>query len=65
MIAIMMHFLQEDLLRERETRRLRYGYEIDFPEYKPPFQKNIDTRVKELEKQDSWPLFNFFQTVDV
>ncbi|XP_028407753.1 ankyrin repeat and EF-hand domain-containing protein 1-like [Dendronephthya gigantea] len=43
----------EDLLRERETRRLRYGFEIDFPEYKPPFQKNVDIRVTELAKQDS------------
>ena len=45
-------FPQEDLMRERETRRLRYGYEIDFPEYKPPFQKNVETRVTELEKQE-------------
>ena len=45
--------IEGDLLRERETRRLRYGYEIDFPEYRPPFQKNIQTRFTEMEKQES------------
>lgn len=44
----------EDLLRERETRRIRFGYEIDFPEtYRPPFQKNVHQRATELEKQET------------
>ena len=52
-ISILDLLIEGDLLRERETRRLRYGYELDFPEYRLPFQKNIQTKVTELEKQES------------
>eukprot|EP00795_Rhopilema_esculentum_P010503 gene10503-19218_t len=41
-----------DLLIAKEIRRQRYGYEIDFPSFKPPFQKYIDERATEIEAAD-------------
>jgi len=38
-----------DLLLAKEIRRQRYGYEIDFPGYRPPFQKYVEERATELE----------------
>lgn len=35
----------QDLLNDREDRRLRYGWQIDFPGFKMPFQVNIDIKV--------------------
>lgn len=36
----------------KEIRRQRYGYEIDFPGFLPPFQKFIDERAAELEAEE-------------
>ena len=44
---------QEDLLRGREIRRLRYGTDIDFTDYKPPFQKHITLKAQALEAEDN------------
>lgn len=32
----------DELLIEKSKKRERYGYEIDFEDYKPPFQKNVN-----------------------
>ena len=44
---------QDDLLRGREIRRLRYGTDIDFTDYKPPFQKHITLKAQALEAEDN------------
>ncbi|RDD43354.1 Ankyrin repeat and EF-hand domain-containing protein 1 [Trichoplax sp. H2] len=41
----------EELLNGKEDRRKRYGHEIDFPDYKPPFQKNTIHRAEQIEKE--------------
>lgn len=43
----------DDLLRGREIRRLRYGTDIDFTDYKPPFQKHITLKAQALEAEDN------------
>ena len=45
--------LQEDLLRGRETRRMRYGTDIDFADYKPSFQKHITVKAEAMEAEDN------------
>ena len=44
-------FLQDELLNSKEDRRHRYGHEIDFPDYKPPFQKNMIHRAEATERE--------------
>ena len=44
---------QDDLLRGREIRRLRYGTDFDFTDYKPPFQKHITLKAQALEAEDN------------
>ncbi len=41
-----------DLMRELENRRLRFGWEVDFEDFKMPFQKNICTKVKDVGGED-------------
>eukprot|EP00112_Aurelia_sp_Birch-Aquarium-sp1_P002352 Seg1259.4 transcript_id=Seg1259.4/GoldUCD/mRNA.D3Y31 product="Ankyrin repeat and EF-hand domain-containing protein 1" protein_id=Seg1259.4/GoldUCD/D3Y31 len=41
-----------DLLIAKEVRRQRYGYEVDFADYQPPFQKYVTERVAELEAEE-------------
>lgn len=43
---------QEDLLRGREVRRMRYGTDIDFEDYKPAFQKHISLKAQAVEAED-------------
>ena len=38
----------EELIAEKETRRNRYGYEVDFNDFKLPFIKNAMDRVEEF-----------------
>eukprot|EP00794_Sanderia_malayensis_P015808 gene15808-17402_t len=38
-----------DLLIAKEIRRQRFGYEVDFPDYQPPFQKTIGSKAAEIE----------------
>lgn len=45
--------LQEDLLRGREIRRMRYGTDIDFADYKPSFQKHITVKAEAMEAEDN------------
>lgn len=37
-----------ELLSDRKEKRNRYGYEVDFDDYKPPFQKHVDILVKDV-----------------
>ncbi|XP_057289679.1 ankyrin repeat and EF-hand domain-containing protein 1-like isoform X1 [Hydractinia symbiolongicarpus] len=39
-----------ELLAQKKEKRDQFGYEIDFSDYKPPFQKHIDDLVKSMEK---------------
>ncbi|KAL9989187.1 hypothetical protein ACROYT_G003710 [Oculina patagonica] len=43
----------EDLLRGREVRRMRYGTDIDFADYKPSFQKHITLKAESMEAEDN------------
>ncbi|XP_020620565.1 ankyrin repeat and EF-hand domain-containing protein 1-like isoform X1 [Orbicella faveolata] len=43
----------EDLLRGREIRRMRYGTDIDFADYKPSFQKHITVKAEAMEAEDN------------
>ncbi len=36
-----------DLLCAKETRRQRYGWEVDFPDFEMPFLKNVSKKVEE------------------
>lgn len=45
----------EDLMNDRENRRQRYGWEVDFEDFKMPFLKNVYVKVEEaggLEADD-------------
>lgn len=44
---------QEDLLRGKEIRRMRYGTDIDFADYKPSFQKHIVVKAEAMEAEDN------------
>ena len=44
---------QDDLLRGREIRRIRYGTDIDFADYKPAFQKHISLKADAVEAEDN------------
>lgn len=44
---------QEDLLKSREVRRNRFGTDIDFADYKPPFQKHILIKAEAVEAEDN------------
>ena len=35
----------EELIREREVARDRFGWEVDFHDFKMPFLKNVENRV--------------------
>ena len=39
----------DGLLEKRKERRDRFGYEVDFSDYKPPYQKHVFDRTIELE----------------
>jgi len=43
----------EELICERHNRRNRYGWEVDFPDFKMPFLKNADNKVIEMGGPDS------------
>ena len=43
----------DDLICERERRRQRYGWEVDFQDFNMPFLKNVDNKVLEMGGPDS------------
>jgi len=44
------HFLQIELMAQRKDDRERFGYQVDFEDYKPPFQSHVDDLVVTMEK---------------
>ncbi len=38
----------DDLLCDRELQRERFTWEVDFPDFQMPFQKNITNKVEEM-----------------
>lgn len=38
----------EQLLEAKQTARDRYGWDVDFPNFKMPFQKSISTKLEKL-----------------
>lgn len=44
----------ESLLHDRQVRRDRFGWEVDFDDFEMPFQKNISNRVAEMGDDDDW-----------
>jgi hypothetical protein len=38
----------QELLCEKENKRQRYGWEVDFSDFKMPFLKNVANRVEEF-----------------
>lgn len=51
--AWMSQATTDDLLRGREIRRIRYGTDIDFADYKPAFQKHISLKADAVEAEDN------------
>jgi hypothetical protein len=39
----------EELLEKKQIARDRYGWEVDFEDFKLPFLKNIETKMRKLE----------------
>ena len=46
----------KDLLSDKQVKRDRMGWEVDFPDFEMPFQKNVTTKVEVFEKleADEW-----------
>ena len=42
----------EDLVCAREERRQRYGWQVDFPDFKMPFMNNVAVKVAEEGEDD-------------
>lgn len=40
------------LLVDKEVKRERFGWEVDFPDFEMPFQKNVTKKVEVFEKED-------------
>ena len=36
----------QDLIKEKEVKRERFGWEVDFPDFEMPFKKNVSNRVE-------------------
>ncbi|KAK0047251.1 ankyrin repeat and EF-hand domain-containing protein 1 [Biomphalaria pfeifferi] len=43
----------KELLRDKEIKRERFGWEVDFPDYESPFQKNISTKLQEIAAEEA------------
>ena len=41
----------KDLIHDREVRRQRFGWEVDFPDFQMPFHKNVSARLAALENE--------------
>jgi len=42
----------KELLGDRKTRRDRFGWEVDFPEFEMPFQKNVSKKAEGMDEDD-------------
>ncbi|KAK7103920.1 ankyrin repeat and EF-hand domain-containing protein 1-like isoform X2 [Littorina saxatilis] len=41
-----------ELINEKEVKRERFGWEVDFPDFQMPFQKNIATKMADIDKDE-------------
>jgi len=41
----------EDLLEEKQDKRDRFGYEVDFDDFEMPLKKNITVKIHEFQTQ--------------
>lgn len=42
----------QELIHEKEVKRERFGWEVDFPDFQMPFQKNIATKMAEMDDDE-------------
>lgn len=42
----------KQLIHEREIRRERFGWEVDFPDFQMPFEQNISEKIKLFEAEE-------------
>ena len=42
----------KELLCDKVVKRDRFGWEVDFPDFEMPFQKNVSKKVEIFEKED-------------
>lgn len=42
----------KELIQEKEVRRNRFGWEVDFPDFEMPFNKNVTKKVEEMGGAD-------------
>ena len=42
----------QELLQEKEVKRERFGWEVDFPDFQMPFQQNVSKKVELFEAED-------------
>lgn len=42
----------EQLIHARQIQRERFGWEVDFEDFKMPFQKNVCDRAAQIEAED-------------
>ncbi|XP_005093099.1 ankyrin repeat and EF-hand domain-containing protein 1 [Aplysia californica] len=42
----------KELLQDKEVKRERFGWEVDFPDFEMPFQKNVTKKVELFEKEE-------------
>ncbi|XP_076463503.1 ankyrin repeat and EF-hand domain-containing protein 1-like isoform X2 [Babylonia areolata] len=41
----------KDLIHDKEVRRERFGWEVDFPDFQMPFQKNVAEKLTEMDNE--------------
>ena len=51
----------EDLLEEKQDKRDRFGYEVDFDDFEMPLKKNITVKIHEFQTQTAWVCSTFTQ----
>lgn len=42
----------QELIHEKEVKRERFGWEVDFPDFQMPFQKNIADKMAGMDDDD-------------
>lgn len=41
-----------DLIHEKEVKRDRFGWEVDFPDFEMPFLKNVSTKMANMDDDE-------------
>ena len=42
----------QELIKDKEVKRDRFGWEVDFPDFEMPFNKNVSKKVEEMGGAD-------------